>query len=77
MDPAPEDYDLFRTPPLTPPPVNRSALESGPLDQLFEMGFHDIELNREIFESCEFDLSRTVQALVLRAEADRRYHETA
>ncbi|XP_039252707.2 uncharacterized protein LOC120329966 [Styela clava] len=73
--PGDGDEDIFRTPPPSPPPRQQAAnrddpFELSPLDQLFEMGFHDLDLNRNIFEQCGHDLNRTVQALVLRQEAD-------
>lgn len=72
-----EDQETFHTPPPSIPSGRSREVAIGPLDQLYEMGFHDIDLNQDIFKQCGGDLTRTVQALVLRADADRHYNQTA
>lgn len=71
MEPAEENY---HTPPPSPPVLYNDifvpSIEPSPLDRLYEMGFHNVELNQEIYNSCNGDMNRTVQALVLRMEAD-------
>nr|CAB3262186.1 uncharacterized protein LOC100178505 [Phallusia mammillata] len=73
-DPNDEEFTLAPQAPATPnaPQDSLTYYNPSPMEVLIEMGFEDLNLNRNVLSECEGDINRAVQVLLYREERNAR-----
>lgn len=71
---ANEEFTLAPQAPIAPaqPQESLHYYNPSPMEVLIEMGFENLEQNRNVLSQCEGDINRAVQALLFQSESQQQ-----